>query len=169
MLIDKLLEEGLDIKPFSTSNITELQQFLSYFNDFFLLCEGKEGSAEGILKACPPSKNIEEDKFVFGIYEEDELIGMIDLIQNYPKKKTWTIGYFLIHPNYQSKKKGRFIIYILSSVLHKLQGKKMRCVVQSQNPRALHFWKKCEFDQVKSSSIVNDSTRNQNYILEKEI
>lgn len=167
--MQELTINGLNVRLLTESDVLELQVFLDLFDDFFMLCEGEKGSAEGILKSCPPSKDPLQDKLVLGIYENEQLTGLIDLIQNYPAESIWTIGYLLINPKYRSQGKGSSVVESVASALRQVQGKKMRCGVQEQNLPALNFWTKCGFKVVKTIQEDLDSLKNNTYVLEKEL
>lgn len=152
-----------DIRLLSADNLHEIQNFIQLFDDFFELCEGEKGSAAGILSACPPSKNISEDKFVLGIYDHNILIGILDIIRDYPEKNIWTIGYLLIHPNYRNQSIGSRLI---KDLRHSLQKTRLRCIVQEQNVKALNFWKENEFTIVKQTEEKLGQIINTTYILE---
>lgn len=149
----------------SWDSLNEIQKFIELFDDFFKLCEGEKGSAEGILSACPSSKDRNKDKFVLGIYNRDTLIGILDIIRDYPKKAIWTIGYFLIHPNYRNQGIGSHFIKDLRYVL---KENKLRCIVQKQNSRALNFWKSNEFTIINPIEERLGELININYILESK-
>ncbi|WP_147285965.1 GNAT family N-acetyltransferase [Legionella busanensis] len=134
-----------EVKLLTQNSLQELQAFIDLFNDFFQLCEGKKGSAAGILTACPPTKDIQQDKFVLGFYQKEHLLGLIDLIANYPQNSTWTIGYLLIHPSYQRQGLGAQFFHVLEQAI---SPNKMRCVVQEQNERAFKFWQTLGFKMV---------------------
>ena len=85
----------------TSDNANEIESFIELFNDFFQLCEAENGSVSGILNACPPSKDIHKDKFVLGLYDGHTLIGLVDILRDYPQNGVWTIGYLLIHPKYR--------------------------------------------------------------------
>ena len=167
--MQELTTNCLNVRLLSESDVLELQAFLDLFDGFFMLCEGEKGSAEGILKSCPPSKDPLQDKFVLGIYENEQLMGLIDLIQNYPAENTWTIGYLLIHPKYRSQGKGRSVVENVASALRQVQGTKMRCGVQEQNPQALNFWTKCGFKVVKTIQENLGSLKNNTDVLERKL
>lgn len=132
------LEQTWDLRLLTSKHCDEIESFIELFDDFFQLCEGEKGSATEILTACPASKNAHKDKFVLGIYHNLRLIGLLDIIQDYPSKNTWTIGYFLIHPKYQCQGIGSKLIKDLEKALSPV---KLRCIVQKQNIRGLDFWK----------------------------
>lgn len=156
---------SLDTRALTLEHKVELQSFLDQFDDFFLTCEGVKGDAEALLTACPPTKNIHDDKIVLGLYDKGILWGLVDLIQNYPETGTWTIGYLLIAPTKQSHGLGRNIIQELSKTLQQTNDLKLRCVVQEQNPRALAFWQKNGF-------VITGNTKDNEkiiHILEKNL
>jgi ribosomal protein S18 acetylase RimI-like enzyme len=163
------LKKNWDTRILTLDNKEEAQKFIGLFEDFFQLCEGESGSAQGLLQACPSSKNPEKDKVVLGIYKQDQIIGLIDLIQDYPIINTWTIGYFLIHPDFRSQNIGTKFMEDLEKCLQKDKIHKLRCVVQNQNPRALSFWLNKGFKCVKEIQETLGALYNATYILEKKI
>lgn len=155
-----------EIRNLGEKNFHEIQSFLNLFDDFFILCEGEKGTATGLLSACPPGKDVKSDKILTGIYSNKVLIGIIDLIKDYPEDGVWTIGYLLIHPTYRNQKIGSDIIDAISRMKN---IKKLRCVVQSQNPRALRFWQKLGFIATSTRKEKLGGIRNNVFILEKEV
>lgn len=150
----------LKLATWQTSKLTlEEQQicqnFLDLFDDFFLLCTGKKGDASFVLTAGPAGYT----KHVYFIYEDNQPIGLIDMIQDYPKAGTWTIGHFLIHPDKRSQGVGSQFIKDLHTTL---KGT-LRCVVQDVNPKALSFWTRLGF--VKTKEI--QEKKWVNFILER--
>lgn len=154
------------IRNFGEKNFNEIQSFLNLFDDFFILCEGEKGTANGLLSACPPGKDVKSDKILNGIYSNNVLISIIDLIKDYPEDGVWTIGYLLIHPDYRNQKIGSDIIDAISRTKN---IKKLRCVVQSQNPRALKFWQKIGFITTTTRKEKLGGIENDVFILEKEV
>ncbi len=148
-MIRNLISTNVEIKKIDKNNLDELQKFLNYFNDFFILCEGVTGSAEDILLACPASKEITE-KLCLGAFEEGELIGFIDLIRNYPFQQILTIGYLLVHPSCRTLGIGTNLVNALSSWATEQGFTKIRVGVQKQNPKALNFWQKNGFKITKT-------------------
>lgn len=163
---DFVLEIGKrwNSRQLSSDDADEIQSFIRLFDDFFLLCEGEKGSVAGILNACPHSKNIDSDKFVSGLYEGPALIGLVDIIRDYPNNGVWTIGHFLIHPEHQSHGLGRKFI---SNLAKALSPCKLRCIVQKQNIRALNFWKSSGFEISSITTHSSGKLENVIYVLEK--
>lgn len=162
-------QNDISIKRLNETHSLELQDFLDKFEDFFLLCEGEKGISTSLLQACPPSKDRNLDKFVLGFYERGNMIALIDLIQNYPQDNIWTIGYFLVHPTRQAMGNGASFLQKLLPFIQEFQGQKLRCAVQEQNPRALHFWQKVGFAITDKIEEKLGQSVNQTYILEKHL
>ncbi|HAT8068530.1 TPA: GNAT family N-acetyltransferase [Legionella pneumophila] len=158
------LEKTWSLRLLTADDADEVKPFIALFNDFFQLCEGEYGSWDGILKACPPFKDIHRDKFVLGLYYEYMLIGLLDLIRDYPQAGIWTIGYLLVHPKHQRKGLGSKFIKDLETAL---RPSTMRCVVQKQNARALYFWQNNGFLITSQTQETLGRLENLTYVLEK--
>lgn len=167
--IISFLRSSWQVKALSQNATNELQGFLNNFEDFFLLCEGEAGNASSLLAACPPQKNVEKDKAVIGIYKENSLIGLLDLIQNYPDNGTWLIGYLLIHPDYRGQSLGSSFIKDLSQALLQQGALILRCAVQEQNPKALSFWQKNGFIITEKINKTLGKSTSVTFILEKAL
>ncbi len=155
-----------EFRNLGEKKINEIQDFLDLFDDFFILCEGEKGTATGLLSTCPPGKDVKSDKILTGIYSNNVLIGIIDLIKDYPEDGVWTIGYLLIHPAYRNQKIGSNIIRSFSQ---QPDIKALRCVVQAQNPRALNFWENHGFKIKHIRKEVLENIASEVFILEKEV
>lgn len=163
------LSHQWQIRLLSDTDADQLQKFLNAFDDFFLSCEGEKGSAVSMLNACPPNKDIKKDKHVLGIYEQEKLIGMIDLLQNYPIDGTWMIGYLLIHPDYRGKHIGSRLMQSLCKILKEKGILRLRCIVQDENPKALAFWLNNGFVIEKSIEQPLGAKINSSKVLEKKL
>jgi ribosomal protein S18 acetylase RimI-like enzyme len=145
----------------------ELQGFLIHLDDFFYLCEGIKGSAQDILTQGPKKLDVRSDKCVLGLYEASQLFGLVELVRNYPKDNVWTIGYFLIHPAWRGSGVGSSLIETFVDFAA-LQGvKKVRCITQEQNPKALTFWKRHGFEVESVMRQHLGNLTNQVYCLER--
>jgi ribosomal protein S18 acetylase RimI-like enzyme len=131
------------LKRVSAQEHLQIQDLIISLKDFFLLCEGLPGSATHLLNACPPNKKINQDKLVLILQTKTDFpqtIALVDLIRDYPTANIWTIGYLLVHPQYQRQRIGQQWISALCHELGKDGITHLRCVVQAKNTRALQFW-----------------------------
>lgn len=156
------------IKILTFQEEDELQLFLDVFENFFKKIEGEKPSAKALLEACPALKTL-EDKIVLGIYKKESLVGLVDLIRNYPQNQVWTLGYFLIHPQARSQGMGSKFLEDLIHALRKNKVFTLRCGVQRENPRALHFWEKNGFLKIGEVQEKLGALTHQTFILEKQL
>ena len=84
------------------------------------------------FKHCPPSPNLETvkedmvalppekeaaDKYFIGIFDDNFLVAVIDLIDRYPDNRTAFIGLFMVSKTCQRKGIGTYIVKALSQTL----------------------------------------------------
>jgi len=97
--------------------------------------------AQSMYTVLPEGKSY-EDKFVYGVYREEEMIGCVDLIRGYPNEATAYIGLLLISEKHQRKGTGRLVFrQIEESVLGWKTCDKIRLAVVRTNEQAIFFWK----------------------------
>ena len=85
---------------------------LSIKNSIFYQYHPPMVTRESIMEdmdALPPRKTM-NDKYYIGFFKRDKLIAVMDLVMNYPKKKTAFIGLFMMDVNYQNKGIGSKVI-----------------------------------------------------------
>ena len=79
------------------------------------------------------------DKYYIGFFKRDKLIAVMDLVMNYPKKKTAFIGPFMMDVNYQNKGIGSRVIGEVLSYLKSENYEKIRLGVDKGNPQSYSF------------------------------
>lgn len=128
--------------------------------DYYLMHEGEqptEKHALEIFKALPPGKNY-EDKFVLGIFRDkndlhgiNELLGIIDLVKNFPVEGEWMLGLFYIDPKERGKGLGKLVHQTLTQWAGKFGAKSFRIGVLEENYQGKHFWSGLGYRKVKES------------------
>lgn len=162
MSIYKVIQIGEKSFEFKEVRIEDKKLVFNLYNeceDYFYLVEGKkplEEDAERFFKDIPPGKTI-DDKYSFGIYYERKLIGLVDLIENYPKEGEWFLGLLLLNPNMRGIGLGRAVHNILVNITKEKIAKKISIGVVEQNISALKYWNKIGYKEVKrtSSNLLN--------------
>ena len=97
------------------------------------------------MKRLPPNTK-EENKYYLGLYEFGFLLGVIDLILDYPSENCAFIGFFMIHKAYQNYGIGTSIIKHLCDYLSMNGFTKIKLGVVTENKIAERFWKKQGFE-----------------------
>ena len=105
---------------------------------------------QDILLALPPNTS-KDDKHVYLIYDDDQLVAMLDLITNYPNAKEAWIGYLMIHGDVHRQKWGNRIVSEIEIQLKKHDYHKIGLAVLVQNKEGLAFWEQCGFQFVRDS------------------
>ena len=94
------------------------------------------------------------DKYYIGFFKRDKLIAVMDLIMNYPKKKTAFIGLFMMDVNYQNKGIGSKVIGEVLSYLKSENYENIRLGVDKGNPQSSYFWNKNGFVTVGENQYI---------------
>lgn len=113
-------------------------------------------SRESILKDMTmlPQEKSYDDKFYIGYFENGELIGIMDLIFNYPAEKIAYIGLFMIDIKYQNQGIGSEIISEFVKYLTSLGYQKIKIGVDKGNPQSYSFWLKNKFKPISENEYI---------------
>ena len=97
------------------------------------------------MEALPPNKGY-EDKHFIGFFQDDALVAVMDLIENYPHTGTALIGFFAMNSNLQGSGIGTAIISDSAAYLAQLDFEKVRLGIDRGNPQSKAFWTKNGFN-----------------------
>jgi ribosomal protein S18 acetylase RimI-like enzyme len=126
----------------------ELQAFYEHCADYFELVTGQPpgpNEAEELLAALPRGKT-HDDKFVVGLFDAPgHLVGVLDVIRDYPKRGDWYLGLLMFAPEWRSRRLGDRVYHRLEAWIRELGGKAVHLIVQEQNPKAIKFWERMGF------------------------
>lgn len=130
----------------------------------------------------PPSiSNVEEDIEVTpnGVQKNqknyrlisfnDEILGVVDYLTNYPEKNTILIGFFIIKNNKQKQGLGVKIFKYLENLFKSKNFFKIRIGVLTDNEVGLSFWKKQNFKEIERKFLKFEKSEKEVIVMEKEI
>jgi RimJ/RimL family protein N-acetyltransferase len=156
----------LTLRPLTgqPAEMAALQRVLEAAPAYFLTVTGLapgNAEAQSTFTALPPGKTY-EDKFVWGLYEGDAMIGCADVIRGYPVRDKAVIGLLLLGEPRQGRGLGRAFAALVEQAI--AAWPEIRCLrlgVATPNAGALAFWRKLgygETGEVKSAppGIVGD-------------
>jgi ribosomal protein S18 acetylase RimI-like enzyme len=133
----------------------ELQAFYERCRDYFELVTGQPPGADeaaDLLRSLPRGKT-HEDKFVIGLFDAPgHLVGVLDVIRDYPKPAEWYLGLLLFEPTLRGRKLGDRVYHRLEEWVRAQGGTALHLVVEEVNPGALRFWERMGF-QVRGMGI----------------
>jgi GNAT superfamily N-acetyltransferase len=128
--------------------MAELQRVLEGAPDYF---ERITGSPPGRVEAqsnythLPDGKGY-EDKFVYGVFRNDDMVGCADVIRGYPTDETAQIGFLLIAEAYQRQGIGRAAYQQIEEQCRSWPGiERVRIGVVETNAMVIPFWEKMGF------------------------
>lgn len=134
-----------NIRLLTGGNESDVQALCERCSDFSELIEGRppeKDAGRSILFDLPPDKEI-KDKYVFGVYKEnDVLIAVIDMIKDYKEIGEWIIGLLMIDPSERGNSLGRKLHNFIKTWVSEEHGKSLRIGVVEENYRGYKFW--CE-------------------------
>jgi ribosomal protein S18 acetylase RimI-like enzyme len=123
-----------------------LSDFCAASTDFELI-HGEPGgdatAAELLGPLDPPYAN--KPRHVWGLEEDGQLIGVVELLEGHPRPEDWYIGLLLLHPAHRRRGLGTKACDATMSWIRSHGGKLVRLVVQKQNAGARAFWERQGF------------------------
>ncbi len=162
------------MKELSIDNIKQVSELFNHCNDYFFLVGNQNATQKDVnefFEDLPPGKNM-DDKYLFGVYYKETLIGVIDLVHDYPEKGEWIIGLMLLHPSERGKGLGKAIHDVIVDIANENKVKKLRIGVVKQNKKALEYWKHIGYKEIKRTQPIKYGSREcivivMNYMLDK--
>ena len=130
----------------------------------------------------PPSiSNVEEDIEVIpnGVQKNqknyrlisfnDEILGVVDFLSDYPEIDTILIGLFIIKNDKQKQGLGTRIFRYLENLFKDKKFLKIRIGVLVDNEIGLSFWKKQNFKEIERKFLKFEKSKKEVIVMEKEI
>lgn len=153
----------------------QVMELFKACKEFFLLTEGVQpDNCEAFFTELPPNKK-KEDKYLYGIFDKDTLIGALDLISDFPEKGEWIIGLLLLHPKTRGSGLGKGVHKVIKEIVKGEGGEKLRVGVMEENKNALHFWRKMGYEQRKVTKPIKSGIKESkiivmnHYLVENEV
>ncbi len=126
--------------------------------------DGKE-----LFDAIAPGKEF-QDKFVFGIYLNNYMIGCIDLCRRFPNESTVMLGLLLLSEKHQRKGLGTRAHNKLEEIIKSWKNiQKIRIGVLVSNEEVLPFWKKMGYTEKNRKPYKHGDIDTEVITLEKSI
>src|SRR6266511_1225312 len=139
----------------------ELQAFYEGCRDYFELVTGQPPSpseAADLIAAVPRGKT-RDDKFVIGLFDAPgHLVGVLDVIRDFPKAGEWYLGLLLFEPTLRGKKLGDRVYHRLEEWVRAQGGIAIHLIVEEVNLGALRRYLRPRLRHSASSATVRTPT-----------
>ena len=99
----------------------------------------------------------------------DEILGVVDFLSDYPEKDTILIGLFIIKNDKQKQGLGTKIFRYLEKSFKNEKFLKIRIGVLVDNEIGLSFWKKQNFKEIERKFLKFEKSKKEVIVMEKEI
>jgi len=96
-----------------------------------------------------PKNTVLFQKCFIGFYLKDALVGIADLILNYPNEEEGYIGLLMIDKDYQQKGYGKKMYQRIEAVLKSVGFKRIELGVVKENKGAYLFWKNRGYQAIR--------------------
>jgi GNAT superfamily N-acetyltransferase len=144
---------GYRTRLIKVADQVELQSLLERCADYSLLVTGsspKPSAAVSLLADCPLGKTL-IDKSVIGIFDEEQvLIGVLDVIRDYPTQDDWWLGLLLLDPSQRKKGLGKRIYQAFEHWVGQQGARRIYLGVVEENQKAYRFWQRMGFEIVET-------------------
>ena len=99
----------------------------------------------------------------------DEILGVVDYLTDYPEKNTVLIGLLIIKNDKQKQGLGTKIFRYLKKLFKNKKFLKIRIGVLVDNEIGLSFWKKQNFKEIERKFLKFEKSEKEVIVMEKEI
>lgn len=99
-----------------------------------------------------PPETKPEQKEVYAILENEKMIGIIDLLHDYPKAETTILGLMVLRPEYRKQGLGERYFHQIQDYCQRLGQRKLRLGVLQDNTAGQHIWQKMGFQKVSETT-----------------
>lgn len=174
LLVERLryLLPGYEIIDVSMQNVHQVMEIYNSNYDYFMLSDGEPANMENCLldiAAIPSDFNTKNKKYI-GIWKHRKIIAILDFLMGYPDKKCCWIGLLLVDAKWHGKGTGTEIInaFVKASILSGYSH--IQLGVLDTNKKAIAFWKRLGFLEIRKSNIKRPNKPDWNVIvMEKSI
>lgn len=144
--------DGYRVARLGPGDAAAVQELYERCSDYHQLEEGiptRPGAAEHLLTVLPPGKE-PADKYVLGLYApEGGLVGVLDLIRDYPRPGEWWLGLLMLDPRARASGLGSRVCRAVQRAVAARGGTSIHLGVLEHNTAAERFWRRHGFQEVR--------------------
>ena len=139
--------EGARAVVLQAADCGRLEELCGRCTDFFELVHGRSNGAvvTAEILAPLPEKVASGVKVIFGIEQDDELVGVTELLSGFPASNEWYVGLLVLQPDSRGSGLGTAVWRGMRAWMEEQGARVVRLVVQKQNASARMFWEKQRF------------------------
>ncbi|MFB0921548.1 MAG: GNAT family N-acetyltransferase [Oscillospiraceae bacterium] len=155
-MLNITLKDGYSIRLLTEADRSEVLALCARCGDYYQLHCGvlpAEREVDEIFLDLPDGKGY-EDKFVLGVSSaQNKLVGVIDIIRDYPIQGEWMLGLMLLDPAKRGNGLGKAVHSALVEWAKRLGATSFRIGVIEENKNGQAFWAAMGYRKLKEVSM----------------
>ena len=164
--------ESFFISPLDASRMHTLQGLLETCQDFALLSDGLSvppDAASKLIKDVPPGRSPAE-KLVLGVWLDENLAGVVDILRDYPDPRVWWIGLMEFSPVHRGKRLGSSVLAEVEAHARAQGAIRLQLGVLAANQAGYSFWSRTGFAEIRRKTDYHCGIKTHTVIvMEKDI
>lgn len=149
------ISENYNLQILSINDLNSIKKLCESCSDYYIMSGGvlpTEEEINEIFTDLPPNKK-QQDKHLFGVFKSNILVGIVDVVRDFPINDEWIIGLLLLKPNERGKGLGEKIHEVLIQWAKPLGAKSFRVGVIIENINAIRFWDRLGYIEIEKKSM----------------
>ncbi|WP_163651679.1 GNAT family N-acetyltransferase [Listeria sp. PSOL-1] len=137
------MKQQYHIKFVNEKDIALVEEVNTKCDDYYFIEQGKSATSKdamAFLNELPPGK-AKFDQFNIAILNEnEEAIGLVNVIANYPRQGQWFIGLLLLIPDVRKSGLGKVLHQVIAEWASDGGADSLMLAVLAENKEAISFW-----------------------------
>ena len=100
-----------------------------------------------------PPRCIQEQKHDLGLWQEGKLVGILDLVEGYPRERTLWVGFFMVDANLHRQGVGRAVAQALPGAAADAGMDSIRLGCLKGNTKGHDFWLAMGFQDLRDGEV----------------
>jgi ribosomal protein S18 acetylase RimI-like enzyme len=145
----------MKFKPLTHQDIPRIVAFEETARDYYALigeAQPNEQSTESAMEALPPGRRPADKQFL-GVFQQANMIALVDLVEGYPDDETLYIGLLVIGQENRHKGYGTAILYEIQQMAQSKNLHFLELAVHDTNHIGRAFWEKNGFMPQRSAEV----------------
>jgi GNAT superfamily N-acetyltransferase len=140
---------GGRLRELTQADLGDLQALLERCGDYYELHEARAPSATEARDDWDalPAGTPRDHKHLLGLFAP-ELVGVVELIRDWPRAGTWNIGLLLLDPSARRRRAGTEVFGAVAATAARAGAGTLRISVMPINTGGLEFWRGLGFTPV---------------------
>jgi len=148
MILENFGPEGVyHTRRLSPADLRDLQSLFERCSDYFEVATGAPAHREEASRAFvagPPTKSV-DDKRVIGVFQNSQLVGVIDALVDWPESGVWSVGMFLLDPTHRTRGFGAQLMSAFEGWGGENGARSFRTAIVTHHGDGIRFLERCGY------------------------